>query len=53
MERTIISWNITNWITVLIMVAIGYAVIGMLVSVGRQYIPGMGIQSPNPGAGAN
>jgi hypothetical protein len=53
MERTIISWNITNWITVLIMVAIGYAVIGALVSVGRQFIPGMGIQSGQASPGSN
>lgn len=40
MERTILSWNITNWLTVLLMVAIGYAVIGAAVSIGRQYLPG-------------
>jgi hypothetical protein len=27
MERTIISWNLPNWITVLIMAAAGYAVL--------------------------
>jgi hypothetical protein len=28
MERTIISWNLPNWITVVIMAALGYAVLG-------------------------
>lgn len=28
MERTMITWNITNWITVLLMAAAGYAVLG-------------------------
>jgi hypothetical protein len=27
MERTLISWNIANWITVLLMAAAGYAVL--------------------------
>ena len=30
MERTIISWNLPNWITVVIMAALGYAVLGGL-----------------------
>jgi hypothetical protein len=29
MERGMISWNIPNWITVLIMAAAGYAVLGV------------------------
>lgn len=37
MERNIISWNITNWITVILMVGVGYAVIAAVVSIGRQY----------------
>lgn len=31
MERTLLSWNIANWITVLLMAAAGYAVL-MLIS---------------------
>jgi hypothetical protein len=27
MERTMISWNLPNWITVMLMAAAGYAVI--------------------------
>jgi hypothetical protein len=27
MERTLISWNLPNWITVMIMAAAGYAVL--------------------------
>jgi hypothetical protein len=27
MERTLLSWNIANWITVLLMAAAGYAVL--------------------------
>jgi hypothetical protein len=30
MERTLISWNIANWITVLLMAAAGYAVLALL-----------------------
>lgn len=30
MERTLISWNIANWITVLLMAAAGYAVLGVI-----------------------
>lgn len=37
MERSIISWNITNWITVILMVAVGYVLIGGAVSIGRQW----------------
>jgi len=28
MERTMISWNLPNWITVMLMAAAGYAVLG-------------------------
>ncbi|HEY1410804.1 MAG TPA: hypothetical protein VGF36_01625 [Rhodopila sp.] len=38
MERTLISWNIANWITVLLMAAAGYAVL----AVASQYL----IQKP-------
>lgn len=37
MERNIISWNITNWLTIILMVSIGYVVIGAAVSLGRQW----------------
>lgn len=33
MERTLISWNIANWITVLLMAAAGYAVLGLVAQV--------------------
>ena len=29
MERTMLSWNLPNWITVLLMAALGYAVLGL------------------------
>jgi hypothetical protein len=29
MERTLISWSLPNWITILIMAAAGYAVLGL------------------------
>ena len=29
-ERTILSWNFTNWITIVLMVAIGYALLAVL-----------------------
>jgi len=28
-ESTILSWNVTNWITVLLMAAVGFALIGL------------------------
>lgn len=40
MERNIISWNITNWLTILLMVSIGYIVIGAVISMGRQWAGG-------------
>jgi hypothetical protein len=30
MERTLISWNLANWITVMLMAAAGYAVLGFV-----------------------
>jgi hypothetical protein len=30
MERTIISWNLPNWITVVIMAGLGYAALGAM-----------------------
>jgi hypothetical protein len=27
-EETIISWNVTNWITVILMAAVGFALLG-------------------------
>lgn len=28
-ESTILSWNVTNWITVILMAAIGFTLIGL------------------------
>jgi hypothetical protein len=33
MERVMISWNLPNWITVMLMAAAGYAVLGLLAQV--------------------
>lgn len=33
MDRNLISWNLPNWITVILMAAAGYAVLGLLVQV--------------------
>jgi hypothetical protein len=27
-EETILSWNVTNWVTVILMAAIGFTIIG-------------------------
>ena len=32
-EETIITWNVTNWITVILMAAIGFALLGFLTKV--------------------
>ena len=29
MERTLIAWNLPNWITILLMAAVGYLVLGV------------------------
>jgi hypothetical protein len=36
MERTIISWNLPNWITILLMASAGYAVLGLIVTLLKQ-----------------
>ena len=33
MERTLISWNLPNWITVVVMAALGYAALGVVAQV--------------------
>jgi hypothetical protein len=38
MEKTIIQWNFYNWITVILMVSIGMAVVGAGSSLVRQYL---------------
>jgi hypothetical protein len=35
-EETILSWNAANWITVLIMVVLGFAVLGMISQIVKQ-----------------
>lgn len=35
-EDTILSWNVANWITVLLMVVLGFALIGMIAKIWRQ-----------------
>lgn len=33
MERTLLSWNLANWITVVLMAAAGYAVLALVAQV--------------------
>lgn len=33
MDRNLISWNLPNWITVLLMAAAGYALLGVVAQV--------------------
>lgn len=40
MEKTILQWNIYNWITIVLMAAIGMAAVGAGSSLIRQYLPG-------------
>jgi hypothetical protein len=30
MDRTLISWNLPNWLTIVIMAALGYAALGLI-----------------------
>lgn len=39
MERTIISWNLPNWITIFLMAAAGYALVGLARQAMMQYGP--------------
>jgi hypothetical protein len=43
-ERVILDWNIVNWITVVLMVAIGMAIFGMFASFVRGNLPSGGSQ---------
>lgn len=36
MERTMISWNFPNWISVMLMAAAGYAVLGLVAQLLKQ-----------------
>ena len=50
-ERVMLSWNIPNWITVILMVAFGY----LLVSLAMQLVRGRGSRAGSdapPGAGS-
>lgn len=38
MERSILSWNITNWLTVIFMFAVFYFVVAAVASLGRTYL---------------
>lgn len=40
MDGNYITWNMVNWITVVLMVGIGMAVVAGVVSVVRQNLPG-------------
>lgn len=35
-EETILSWNVPNWITVILMVVLGFAIIGMVSKIWKQ-----------------
>lgn len=35
-EETILSWNVANWITVLLMVVLGFAVLGAASKIWQQ-----------------
>lgn len=39
MDKTILQWNLYNWITVVLMAAIGMALVGAGASMVRQYGP--------------
>jgi hypothetical protein len=46
MERTLISWNLPNWITISLMAAASYALIGLVAQLLKQQ------QTAASGAGA-
>lgn len=40
MDENIISWNVTNWITVILMAAIGFAVLGLAQKLIQKHVGG-------------
>lgn len=46
MDRTLISWNIPNWITVMLMAAAGYAVLAVVKNL---FIKGGATSAPTAG----
>jgi hypothetical protein len=40
MEETILTWNVTNWITVVVMVAVGFAVFTLVAQLARKSVSG-------------
>lgn len=40
MEETIITWNVPNWITVVVMVAVGFLVLGLVSQIARKSVRG-------------
>lgn len=48
MERNILSWNITNWLTVIFMFAVFYFVVAAAISLGRTYLGGKGSDDAMP-----
>lgn len=47
MQDTIITWNLENWVTIVLMAGIGFAVVGLATSMARK---GRG-QAPQYGGG--
>lgn len=44
MERTLISWNLPNWITIVIMAAAGYALLGVTAQLIHRRNAGGGVE---------
>lgn len=38
MEETIITWNVTNWITVVVMVGLGFLILAVAMQIGRKVV---------------
>lgn len=45
MNENIITWNVTNWVTIVLMAALGFMIIAVLTSVARGK---MGMAAPAP-----
>jgi len=45
MERVYLQWNLPNWITVVLMAAIGFTVVGLVASGIKGYTAGAAVQS--------
>lgn len=38
MDETILSWNVTNWVTIVLMAAVGFALLGLAMKIAQSHL---------------